>query len=298
MKKNEHFDIILKFQEIFPLYNYSNVKYKNYHTKVDIICPIHGLFKQSPKAIINHKNGCVHCTKKITILNFKDKSNNIHDNKYDYSKVEFISSTIKVDIICPIHGLFKQKMTNHIHYNQGCPKCSSTHKSNINLFIKRGNIIHNNKYDYSNVLYINSTTKVDIICPIHGLFKQMPQSHINKKTGCPECNESKGEKIINNFLIDNNIIFKSQKKFKDCKNKNSLPFDFYLIDYNILIEYDGIQHFQPVEYFGGELNFKIIQQNDLIKNNYCKDKNIKLIRIPYNCELNYKLEEIKNELKI
>lgn len=99
--------------------------------------------------------------------------------------------------------------------------------------------------------------------------------------GCPHCNESKGEKSIKKFLIDNKIIFESEKRFNECKNKKPLPFDFYLTDYNLLIEYDGIFHYEPIEFVGGIKKLKETQMRDKIKTKYAKDNNIHLLRIPY-----------------
>ena len=98
---------------------------------------------------------------------------------------------------------------------------------------------------------------------------------------CGCLNKSKGEMYIEEILKDNDIDYIPQKRFKDCKNKRTLPFDFYLIDNNTCIEYDGSQHFTPVEYWGGEDRFNDTKRNDEIKNQYCKDNNINLIRIPY-----------------
>lgn len=106
-------------------------------------------------------------------------------------------------------------------------------------------------------------------------------SYVNGGTGCPHCKISKGERKIKELLLHNNIKFEFQKKFKNCRNKKQLPFDFFINDVNVLIEYDGIQHFQPVEIFGGNKNYEQTLKNDQIKNQYCKDNNIRLIRIRY-----------------
>lgn len=98
---------------------------------------------------------------------------------------------------------------------------------------------------------------------------------------CPNCNNSYGEEQISVYLKENNIKAIPEYKFDDCRNERPLPFDFYLPDYNLLIEYDGKQHFQPIEYFGGQEQFEYQQQNDNIKNQYCKENNIPLLRIPY-----------------
>jgi very-short-patch-repair endonuclease len=117
----------------------------------------------------------------------------------------------------------------------------------------------------------------------HGEFNVTPNDHINSGTGCPICKESKGEKFITQLLDNNNIVYTKQKRYNDCKGGNGkyskkLPFDFYLLDNNILIEYDGRQHFQPVY---GEEQLNKQKQLDNIKNQYCEKNNIKLIRIPY-----------------
>lgn len=93
--------------------------------------------------------------------------------------------------------------------------------------------------------------------------------------------KSKGEMYIEEVLKENNINYIPQKRFDDCRNKKTLPFDFYLPDNNVCIEYDGSQHFSPVEYWGGEKRYNDLKINDEIKNQYCKDKGINLIRIPY-----------------
>lgn len=151
-----------------------------------------------------------------------------------------------------------------------------TNNELINKFIKK----HNNFYDYSLVNYINSKTKVKIICPKHNVFEQLPYEHLRGK-GCPICNESKGEKEIRNILEIKRIKFIPQHKFNDCKNINKLPFDFYLPDHNICIEYHGLQHYEPIKWFGGQDVFDKLIKRDKIKKNYCIEKNIKLIIIPY-----------------
>jgi very-short-patch-repair endonuclease len=114
---------------------------------------------------------------------------------------------------------------------------------------------------------------------------------------CPQCsNKSNGEHIIFDILKTYNISFETEKTFDDCKDILNLRFDFYLPEYNCCIEYDGKQHFNPVDYFGGEESFLKSQKRDEIKNQYCKKNNIKLIRIPYtdinNINYNYIMERI------
>ena len=151
------------------------------------------------------------------------------------------------------------------------------------------------KYDYSLVDYTDSKTKVKIICPKHGVFEQIPSGHLNGR-GCSKCKESKGEKIIRAYLMGNNIKFISQKRFKDCRDKYPLPFDFYLPDYNTCIEFNGRQHYVPVELFGGQNQLNKQKKNDRIKMMYCDKNKIALIIIKHNENVGEKL--INEILKI
>lgn len=119
----------------------------------------------------------------------------------------------------------------------------------------------------------------------------------NNTMSCGLCNCSHGEEFIKQHLIENNINFVQQKVFKDCKYKKPLYFDFYLPDYNIVIEYDGVQHYFPVEHFGGEEEYSKTIIRDKIKNSYCEKNKIKIIRIPYtlsNKEIKEIIVSIKN----
>jgi uncharacterized protein YbbK (DUF523 family) len=172
-------------------FDYSKVDYLGSKTKIIIICPEHGEFLTIPN---NHLNGndCPECgvhsrslKKTFTTKNFIEFSIEIHGMKYDYSKVKYMNSISKIEIICPEHGEFLQIPSMHLQGN-GCPKCN-TGLSNIGEFIKRANEVHNNKYDYSKSIYLGSNKKLIIICPIHGEFTQMPSHHTSLGCGCLKC---------------------------------------------------------------------------------------------------------------
>jgi len=267
-------------------YDYSLVEYKNNRTKIKIICPKHGIFEQSPNCHFNR--GCDKCggTYKPTTKEFIEKARIIHGSKYNYSLINYKNSESNIKIICSIHGMFEQSPTIHINKNGGCQKCANLIKGNTlrlnnSEFIEKAKIIHGNKYDYSKIEYINSHKKVKIICTKHGEFMQQPNTHLNKR-GCPICKESKGENMIRKYLKNNNIKYKRQKTFDGCNYKNKLRFDFYLPDYNFCIEYNGIQHYIPIEYFGGIEKFKINKKRFKIKKEFCEKNNIKLLIIKYN----------------
>ena len=277
-------------------YNYSLVEYINSHTKVKIICKKHGIFEQTPSNHLKGK-GCPKCYgnhKKSNTLIIND-FNYVHNDVYDYSLVDYKNNKTKIKIICKEHGIFEQTPYSHLS-GSGCPKCYGNNKKTTDSIIINFNIIHNDKYDYSLVEYTGYQKKVKIICQKHGVFKQTPKNHILGQ-GCPICNFSKGEEEIKKYLDINNITYKYQFIFNDCKYKKPLKFDFYLPDYNICIEYDGKQHFEKYKFEKDDKNLKIRKIRDEIKTNYCKINNIKLIRIKYNENIKKKLNGIKTNFK-
>jgi hypothetical protein len=277
---------IIKAKEVHNnKYDYSLVNYQNNQTKIIINCPIHGIFEQKPSKHLSGQT-CKKCAtstvnllKKKTNLKFIEESVLIHDNKYDYSISNYQNAITPINIICPIHGEFKQIPSTHLK-GKGCPKCAGKNKT-TSEYIKEVNLTHNSMYDYSLVKYENSLTKINIICPIHGIFEQTPNAHLSGH-GCSICKESKGEKEITKFLIENKIKFIKQHTFDDCKNIKKLPFDFYLPEYNICVEFNGEQHYKPIKHFGGLPRFKKQLITDKIKNDYCINNNLKLLIISYN----------------
>lgn len=273
-------------------YDYSKVNYVNNNTKITITCPVHGDFEQIPRS---HTSGmkCKLCnfdSYKNTNDEFIKRAIEIYGCKYKYDLSNYNGMHTKVKIICPEHGVFEQTPSILLK-GHGCIKCSN--KNHLikysELFLKKANLFHKGQYDYSLIKYTGKDNCVDIICSKHGVFKQSPNNHMKGK-GCPICKESRGEKIIRDFLIENNISFIREKSFSDCKYKKELPFDFYLSDYNICVEFNGIQHYKPISHFGGINGLLSTQKRDNIKIKYCIDKNIKLVIIKYD-------ENVLNKLK-
>lgn len=285
-------------------YEYDNIDQDIIKTRniINIICKKHGEFKQKAWT---HKNGsgCPKCynesiSKKLGngIELFIKKAKDIHGDRYDYSDVEYINNNTPVKIICKKHGIFSQTPRTHIFRKSGCVKCNRVTKDEI---INRSNNIHNSKYKYSNFTYNHNNTVDDIMrieCTTHGEFNQKIKTHLTG-VGCPYCRESKGEKFIENILIKNNLIrgidYMRQYKFKDCKNKNQLPFDFYLPKYKTCIEYDGDQHNKIVDFFGGFKEYEKRKINDNIKSKYCSDNGIILLRFTGTKYLNIENDIIK-----
>jgi len=265
------------------IYNYSLVHYINNYTKVKIICKKHGIFEQTPK---NHLKGqgCPKCKQKYTSMNKEQlilKLNDIHKNKYNYLlNTEDFNSRTDLKIRCSTHGIFIQPLYVHIK-GHGCPKCNGGVISNKKEFIKKSDVIHHNKYDYSLSEYKNALTKIKIICKKHGIFEQTPNKHLLGR-GCPKCNMSKGENMIKKYLDNEKMVYFQQKTFDDCKFKKKLKFDFYLPEYNICVEYDGEQHFERYRFEKDDNKLNIRKLRDQIKTKYCEKNNIKLIRIKSN----------------
>jgi hypothetical protein len=286
-------DFIIKAKKIHgDKYDYDNANYINYKTSISITCKQHGDFPQIPH---NHLkgSGCPKCAGNYRYKGneFFEKLNEIYNKKYDFSDSEYVNSYTKIIVKCDKHGEFYQWPT-HLLAGISCRECgfelfADQRRKSLEEFISEAQDVHGDKYDYSLVDYKHCHTPVSIICEKHGEFLQSPTVHTLQKSGCPHCNESKGEKLVNSILEKNIIKSIRQKKFEDCNNRIEgrycikLPFDFYLPDKNTCIEYDGVQHFKPISQFGGEQGFLKIQKNDKIKNHYCEDNGIKLIRIPY-----------------
>ena len=262
-------------------FDYSKVDYSYYQSKIEIICKNCGQsFTQTPNNHLNGK-GCPHCSHKSTPKTTEEFINElitIYGNKYDYSKIVYKNRNTKVCIICPKHGEFWRTPSSLLK-NMICPHCfkddniklhSKTHKQ----FLIEAKNIHGDKYEYLST-YINAKTHMLIKCKkCNHIFKQTPHKHINAKHGCPICCMSKAECEIENLLNENNIIYEHQKKF-DWLGRQSL--DFYLPQYNIAIECQGKQHFEACDFFGGEIEFRKLQNRDIVKKHLCDENNVRLL---------------------
>lgn len=211
-------------------YDYSKVKYVNNTTKVTIICPSHGEFEQTPKIHLSGL-GCPACSGgvKITTEEFVERARKVHGDKYDYSKVNYVNSSTKVIIICPIHGEFEQAPTNHLS-GQGCPNCGGRKRLSTDDFIEKAKKVHGDKYDYSKVNYFNSETKVTIGCPIHGEFEQTPNAHLSGQ-GCPICNVGFTKSYKVSLLKTGDLLHMSPHQLIEVISSKNLPEEFKALIY-------------------------------------------------------------------
>lgn len=271
---------------------------------VTIICPDHGEFLQriGPHA---HGHGCQECTnsRPITLEEFLKRAKKKHGDKFNYSKVNYKSYTDEVVIICPKHEELLQTPNQHI-IGHGCNECALEisglkQRTGRDKFIEKANKVHGGRYKYHKVEYITAKDKVIISCDAHGDFSQTPDNHVNLVRGCPQCRMSKGELEIFKFLRRNNIKFEREKSFETCKNPRTgwrLRFDFYIEDYNLLIEFDGLQHESNSTSWEKISDLDAIKFRDEVKNNWSIENKIRLIRISYSEKQNINkilMEEFK-----
>jgi hypothetical protein len=292
--RKSNFQVISEFEKIHGpgKYDYSKVNYTKNNIKVPIQCnnPNHGVFLQTPNKHLLGR-GCPLCANetrndnsKRSLQDFIDASNKIHNNFYDYSESVYLGALSFIDIICPRHGKFSQKVFDHTQ-GHGCRYCS-TDKNAARQFkttediVKRCIEVHGDFYDYSKVDYKGIFKHITIVCPVHKEFNQVVNAHVNG-AGCPICNKSRGELLIAKILDRNGIKYKDQYKFQECKFKQPLPFDFYLFEHSICIEYQGEQHYIEKVHWGGKKAYEYLVNNDNIKKVYCSQNKIGLIQIPY-----------------
>lgn len=268
-------------------YDYSLItEYKGTMKLYPVICPIHGKWEVTFDNHTLKKSGCPKCKgRKLTKKEKIDIANQIHDFKYDYSLIKGnkIFTDHNYDIICKkCSYIFNNSWNNHTHKSQGCPKCNKAGRKkrtieSIQQQVKELNTGY--EYDWNSYKgYYDGNFKIK--CDKHGWFKQQLSNHLQGQR-CPKCKQSKGESYIEQFLIDNNIEYETQKRFDECKSKRPLPFDFYIPSKNLLIEYDGELHYTAVDFFGGDKGLEITKKHDIIKNEFCKKNKINLIRISY-----------------
>ena len=217
-----------------------------------------------------------------------------HGDIYLTDRVKYNGQYEDVELGCKKHGnYFKVNggtMLRRTERNGGqkknpvvgsCPICRTEYFAGIKEdMIAKFNAVHNNKYTYGE--YVNLETSMKVYCKIHGEFEVMPYTHSIGGNKCPICypkNMSIGEHRIRDYFERKKLNYIFQKTFDDCRNIKLLRFDFYLPKYNLIVEFDGYQHYGEVQMFDASL--ADIQRHDAIKNKYCEDNYINILRIPY-----------------
>lgn len=273
-----------KFGDKIQIKDYDNFSYRGIDYIENFVCSAHGEFKTSIYRLLNSQYGCKLCSPfgPKTWKYQKEKLVKVHGIKYDYSLVDNSTDendTLKgsfLNIICKKHGVFVQRYGDHLK-GDGCPTCRNEKRTSINKFLFESIKNHGDVYDYRLVFETFENKKVDIICEKHGIFSQNKNDH-KRGVGCPKCkNNSKGETVIQAYLLRNNIGFVPQKTFDGLVGVKGwkLRFDFYIPSKNLLIEYDGSYHFK-------ESNDGTIY--DKLKTEFAKNNKIELCRIKYDVD--------------
>lgn len=253
--------------------------------KLTLKCPSEHIFKMS---LTKFKQGhrCLECHN-ISLSNKMKHDYNyvkkyIEDENYKLLSNTYTSNKHKLKLMCPKGHIFEMTFDS---FKRGCrcTKCYDLTRGNYarlsHDYVKT--YIESKGYKLLSNVYVNNSSKLLMECPDKHVFK-MSFGKFQQGQRCPKCiNKSAGENRIREFLSKNNINFKREFRFDDCRCRNTLPFDFYLLDFNVLIEFDGVQHFEIIDYFGGLDAFIKLKIRDTIKNIYCDKNDIKLIRIPY-----------------
>lgn len=273
-----------KIRQLFPQDDISIIEYNGASKRIIYKCnkcdKIH--FKTRANHMYENKYLCS-CDYEIRDSKIRDKIYNFINNQEQFSMIENWSgkTSEKIHFKCSKCGndFFKTSSSNYSQLDSFCPFCGKNGcKIEKDIFIER--MIENNKADYTILDYKNFTSKIKIKHNKCGfIFSQLPNNFLRGK-GCPKCNSniSRGEQKIINFLQNNDISFIRQYKFKELGNKS---YDFFLPQYNCLIEYNGEQHYKPSGYFGGQQKFIAQQKSDKIKEEYARNKNLNLLIIPY-----------------
>lgn len=270
--------------------------YVNSSTKILHRCKIDGYeWMVKPNDILNGY-GCPRCSgnERYTQEEYVKRVASI---AYNIEVIgTYIDNKTKILHKCKIDGYEWYAVPNNILNGHGCPVCGGVKRRTHEEYVVEVALINRDIEVVGR--YVNAHTSVLHKCKLDGCEWAATPSNILRGVGCPKCNQSKGEKTISAWLDKNNILYKPQETFDGCRDKRLLRFDFHLLDYGILIEYNGKQHYEPVEFFGGQKGFEARVRRDRIKVEYCKNNNIPLIVIPYYADIYEELDKLYEFIKM
>ena len=237
----------------------------------------------------NEKEGTMpRGSKKQTTQQIIKRAKRVHGDRYDYSETEYINHRTKIKIICKEHGDFMQLATGHIR-GYGCPSCVGKARLTTAQFIQRAKSIHGDRYDYSKVVYIAGDKKVNIICPEHGSFLQKASNHINMAQGCRRCAKNQISEPLFREVLEKIFVDKFNKEYKFPNTRPEwlrnpetgwpLELDCYNEELELAFELHGRQHYEPIEFFGGEKTYIKQYRRDLRTRNICWEKGVTLFTV-------------------
>jgi ferredoxin-like protein FixX/very-short-patch-repair endonuclease len=273
---------------------------------VIITCPIHGDFTQKPSIHFQGK-GCKECgeqqrVKKIRSNTdaFIEKARKLHGNKYDYSKVDYITIDDPVIIICPSHGEWSQTPKAHLR-PYGCFKCGIEEVNRNNMtsfedFVEKAKKVQGAYADRYVVqeegFYSSGDFSITVYCKEHDFYWDTLKMNFLKGRGCPRCHASSYEKIVMKCLDDRGLKYDKEKVFKDLAYDGFLRFDFYIPSLKLCIEVNGAQHYKPVDFYGGEEEFEKMKERDTMKVEYCSNNDLSLEIIRFDSDIESRAIEI------
>lgn len=261
--------------------------YINAYTKIEFRCKEGHEWVTTPSSVLAGKT-CLTCASIQSSLRqrksqeqFVEEARNLHP---DITVVgEYVNSKTKIEFMCSKGHVWKTAPYNILD-GCSCPTCKGEKISAKNT--KSHEQFANELFQVSpniTVLgeYKGTFTKIKTKCNKCGNEWESMPCNLLAGCGCPKCVTSKGEKMVEEYLEQHNVVFETQKRFKDCVDQKPLPFDFYLPEYNMLIEYQGAQHYMATRRMGDEERLIYRQKHDCIKREYCKTQKINLLEIPY-----------------
>ena len=273
-------------------------KYINANMPILHKCKTHNIIWNAYPGWILKGSGCIGCGyEKLRMKNTKTHEQYVEELKEVNPNIvvleNYINSWTKILHKCLIDDNEWYVNPANTLSGNGCPKCAGNIRKTHDEYVEE--VFKVNPDIMVIGQYVNARTPILHKCLLDGYEWGIAPTCVLRGNGCPVCYESSGERQIRQWLEKNNIKYTYQMVFEDCRDIYPLPFDFYLPDYNSCVEYDHKQHFEPIEHFGGQEKFEIQQKHDNMKNEYCKNNGISLLRIPYFKDIE---EELNNFLFI
>ena len=290
--KQEVFDLVGNEYTFLDTYVNTMTKIRVKHNKCG------GVYNVSPDNFV-HGRRCPYCAgnARKTDKQFKQGAFDLVGNEYTFLD-PYVNSYTKIRVKHNKCGNIYEVTPNDFLRGSRCPYCAGLARKTDEEFKHEINILVGNEYTFLDS-YVNNATKLRVKHNKCGnVYKVIPTNFLSGKR-CPFCTDTpKGELIIIKILDKLGINYEYQKTFDDLKDDRLLSYDFYIPDQNTLIEYQGKQHYQPIDYFGGETKFKNQQKHDKMKLEYAKEHGYNLIAVPYTADTLPKIMvELANGIK-
>lgn len=238
-------------------WDFSNTEYLGSRTKVNVICPLHGIFTQSIPYLLQGRVGCKKCSGQgVTTPDFIARSIKVWGDRWDYSNTEYISNSKPVYFVCKIHGEFSQAPSPHLRGQVGCLACVGR-VWDQGSFIERAREVWGNRWGYEETVYKGSKTLLTITCRKHGKFEQIPTSHLRGSVGCSQCSwsiTSKGENEVAEFI--KGLGFSVHRGRRDILSGKEV--DIYVPEKGLAVEFNGV-YFHSEQFISPEYHAQKLQ---------------------------------------